>query len=116
MCRDPIGGANVSLTVKRCQYSRYKAESTPASPTTLAEMKAQFALPHVFERYGTTPGKSVFYRGTVETDTYGFSVFATGPIADQISKLEERIFFADGTFSVVPAGCFKQLYIIHVKK
>lgn len=111
---DPEGGKNISFTKVSRHLSTLRSKRHPKSPRTLEEVEEMFAKPSIQALYGQTGGRAPFYRGTVKTTEYGFTVFASEAVVNRLTDTN-RHFFADGTFRIVPKGCYRQLYIIHVE-
>lgn len=111
---DPEGGQYVSYAKVNRHLSTLRSKRHPKSPRTLEEVIELFTKPAISAMYGHTGSDVPFYRGTVNTPSYGFSLFASESVVRLLAETE-RNFFADGTFRIVPKGCFRQLYIIHVE-
>lgn len=97
---------------------RLRAVATPRNPMTLDEIVAAFSNPTTKKKYGFTKEDppSPFYHSTHKYEgANGFTVFVNDHIQRNLDCFTSRRFFADGTFRVVPSGCFKQLFIIHVE-
>lgn len=94
---------------------RIRAGVTPANPTTLADVVNAFENKSTMDKYGKTDNGKPFYRGTVIEMDFGFSVFASENIIEKLPEFESKQFFMDGTFRVVPNGCFGQLVVIHAE-
>lgn len=84
---------------------------------TVEEMELAFQRPANMERYGYSLGdpKRLFYRGTINRPSYGFSVFASGVVLDHILNGQNtHHYHIDGTFGIVPQGEFRQMLVIHL--
>lgn len=117
LTKDEKGGANIPFNKKRRNYARIRSGTTPAGPKTLEDIVSAYENTATMKKYGYTSGDppTLFYHGTVNHKDYGFTIFATEFITRQISEMSERRYFADGTFRVVPSGCFQQLFVVHVE-
>lgn len=117
LLKNPIGGATVAFNKKRRNYARIRSGTTPAGPTTLEGIVRAFENEATMRQYGYTcdDPPTLFYRGTVNTKDYGFTIFVTDFVTTKIPEMSKRRYFADGTFRVVPAGCFHQLFVVHVE-
>lgn len=92
----------------------------PASPSTPQEIAANFEKEDIMREYGMTTGtpqceSTPFFRGVIIEEEFAYCVFASQRIIDEINQLppENRHYYMDGTFKVVPFGRFNQLLIIY---
>lgn len=56
-----------------------------------------------------------FYRGTVMDEACEFAIFASAELISKLPSIPNKRYHADGTIRVVPTGCFKQLFVIHLE-
>lgn len=79
-------------------------------------MQAAFANEATLARYGSSRGAVPrrFYVGTCNEAAYGFTIFTSEFVVDAMANVQERRYFVDGTFRVVPDGEFVQLLVIHL--
>lgn len=96
---------------------RHKSGVTPRNPITLDEVIAAFSNPETKLKYGFTKEDppAPFYHSTTKYGNAGFTIFVNDFILKNLSFFKIRRYFADGTFRVVPSGCFKQLFVIHIE-
>lgn len=92
----------------------------PKAPKTVKEIRDAMNRPEVFETYGKThyiDGNEVFLDHLYEGKDFSYCIFSSKKIIQEIEKtvdVKDREYFIDGTFQVVPFGCFSQLLIIHI--
>lgn len=97
------------------------AKKFPDSPKNVAEIIEYFAHDSVKTTSGQTlrgPDEetSEFFKHGFACKDYSFCLFASDDIIKIIGTIppNERLFFCDGTFKVVPIGEFTQLLVLSV--
>lgn len=105
------------LQSKRRNYSRIRSGATPAAPTNIDGIEAAFSKESTMDLYGYTLGmpKTLFYRGTVRSAKFGFTVFASQRMVEEVKKCVVRHCFGDGTHAAVKKTVFTQLFVIHIE-
>lgn len=92
----------------------------PKAPKTVKEISDAIKRPEIFDTYCKThyiDGNEVFLDHLYEGKDFSFAIFSSKKIIQEIEAnidVNDREYFIDGTFRVVPFGCFSQLLIIHV--
>lgn len=100
----------------KSSLQKNKVKKMPPSPVTMSGVKAEFEREDIMQQFGFTNDepRMPFYLGTVDTLSYGFTVFGSKKTLQLIQKLDERKYHIDGTFSIAPQGEFKQVLVIHI--
>lgn len=97
------------------------AKTFVKSPTCAQEVVEAFQLESIYTNFGLTKHgdpKHQFFIACIQGNNGSFCIFASKKIMLQIEENilpMNRTYIVDGTFSVVPNGCFKQLLIIHIE-
>lgn len=99
---------------------RLKDRTFPKSPQTGPEVDAVFNNEQINKKYGQTRDDfEKFYHGTVAKPNYIFSVFASPKairlIEEEMPIGSKRTILMDGTFKIVPTGCFNQLLVLYIE-
>lgn len=97
---------------------RYTNEKYPPHPTTPSEIRSAYEDHTTMKKFGFNLRNShPFYINTVEYEQSAFTVFASHETMGMIVNIpiENRKYMVDGTFSVVPRGCFYQLLVIAIE-
>lgn len=102
---------------------RLRRGAMPASPRNATDISNSFAMEDVMKEYGMTKTigeeeSTPFYRTCFNSPSFSYCVFASQRIIDSIQSHlppNQRDYYLDGTFKVVPFGEFNQLVIIHVE-
>lgn len=100
---------------------RHRQRKHPPSPKTLEDVKAVFENESVLHTYGQTKSllhSKPFFKTVHIGKNFGYCMFASDrciELMEQRIPTNERKFYIDATFKVVPTGGFKQLLIIFVE-
>lgn len=90
------------------------------SPTTPVEIIEAFNREMVWTQYGITKHSETpchFFKACIQEPQFSYCIFFSEHIGNMIGEYippSHRNFLIDGTFKIVPQGCFKQLLIIHI--
>lgn len=100
--------------------SRVKSNRHPKAPRTITEIKNAFAKPEIYNKYALNLRQTrPFYIDTIDDGPKSaFTILASHQMIDLIEEHvapEEKRYLMDGTFAVVPIGCYYQLLIIHLE-
>lgn len=112
-----------NLSFKKASKAMYAARQRtfPKTPTNVTEINEAFEKnEHIQETYGMTKRideemKTKFFKGAIEDKNYAACIFASDDIVKSIlatSKSDERLLYADATFSITPIGIFKQVLVV----
>lgn len=93
------------------------------SPKTPADVSRAFQDEEILKTFGYTKhtgiDASTFFKICFDSKDFAYCLFCSDKM---INMLKENVAFntqkkvlVDGTFSVLPIGCFKQLLIIHIE-
>lgn len=116
--------ANVTdLAFKTVSRSMYKARQSayPRSPSNVEEINNIFRNnEHVRNTFGLTKRidenlKTDFFKEAIEGANYSACIFASHDIIQSIqstSTSDNRLLYADATFSITPIGIFKQVLVL----
>lgn len=92
------------------------------SPKTPKDVQEAFRKESVFKNFGLTrhegESQSHFFKTCHEEKDFAYCVFASDKCVQLIKEnipVTKRTILIDGTFAVVPMGCFKQLLLINVE-
>lgn len=94
----------------------------PKAPKTAKEIQEAINRPEIYDIYckvNHTDKRDIFLDHLYDGKDFSYCVFTSKKIYfNYVKKLDvkNRHFLIDGTFKVVPFGCFNQLLVIHVQK
>lgn len=94
----------------------------PKAPQNTKEIRDAINRADIFDAYCKThhiDGREVFLDHLYDGKDFSYCIFSSKKMIQQIEQyidVSDREFYIDGTFKVVPYGCFTQLLIIHVGK
>lgn len=82
-----------------------------------------FKKEHIFNHFGLTlqegHEKTPFFKVCHNSEDFSYCVFGSDKIVNLINENvpnnSNKKVLIDGTFSIVPLGCFKQLILIHIE-
>lgn len=102
---------------------RLRRGAMPASPRNATDISESFANEDIMKEYGMTKTignveSTPFYRTCFTSPSFSYCVFASQRIIDVIQSHlppNQRDYYLDGTFKVVPFGEFNQLIIVHIE-
>lgn len=112
---------NFGKVQRGLQYLAAKVYVT--SPKSAEDVAEAFTKTDIMEQFGFTlhddPDKSSFYKICFSSKEYSYCVFGSDKaikmVKENIPDKFNRTILIDGTFSIVPIGCFKQLLLVHVE-
>lgn len=89
------------------------------SPQTASDVSNTFRDEQIWNKFGVTKGmeNTAFFKACIEEDGISYCIFSSEKICSLITEnipLEKRMYLIDGTFKIVPQGCFKQLLIVYI--
>lgn len=101
---------------------KIRSKSLPPCPKDISQIVDAFQKEYVRNNYGLTirneaAPRTLFFRRAFEGDDFAYCMFVSQDIVEAIKEhiaVENRQYYLDGTFAVVPMGIFKQLLIIHI--
>lgn len=91
------------------------------SPKNAVQVVEAFNLENVWNDFGLSKDDSnprTFFTAAITEETYSFCLFSSLKTVDLIKENispQKRTYLVDGTFKIVPYGCFKQLLVIYVE-
>lgn len=94
--------------------------TSPKTPTEVANM---FKNQDIFKNVGLTlhedPEKTPFFKVCHDCKDFAYCIFGSDKIVkfinENIPNNNNKRILIDGTFSIVPLGCFKQLVLVHIE-
>lgn len=106
-------------SIKR-NLRQLRVHGLPKPPTNCAEIKEVFEKNNIFEKFGYSKhqNREKFYNGCFENKSFSYCVFSSMTTIKLIEKhviRENLTILMDGTFKIVPLGCFKQILIIYAE-
>lgn len=114
-------GKSLSFNKMKRGLTYLRSKVFPTSPRSSAEIVEAFQKETVMSAIGMSrhdvPLK--FYRGAIDTEEYSFCVFSSQSIINSIEtsiSVDQRNYYMDATFSIVPVGIYTQFLIIYVEK
>lgn len=120
---DQEGTRNIDFSkIKRgLQYIASKVYFT--SPKTAADLIKFFKNPEVFNNFGMTlheeEERTPFFKVCHNESNFSYCIFSSNKTVELINKyipnVNNRTILIDGTFAVIPIGCFKQLIMMHIQ-
>ena len=89
------------------------------SPKTAQDIVHAFQMESIWNQFGLTRHDipTSFYKACIEEEDFAYCIFGSDTTARLVTEnivRTERHYLMDGTFKIVPTGCFKQLLIIYV--
>lgn len=106
----------------RRTLQRARSMGVPKAPQNVKEIRQAINRADIYDAYCKTnhiDGREVFLDELYEGKDFQYCIFSSKKIIKEIEDtidVEDREYFIDGTFKVVPYGCFSQLLIIHIGK
>lgn len=104
---------------ERC-LQKARNMGVPKAPQNVQEIREAINRTDIFDTYCKTnhmDRREIFLDHLYEGKDFSFCIFSSKKIIQEIEKnidVKDREYFIDGTFKVVPYGCFSQLLIIHI--
>lgn len=94
-----------------------------ASPKTPTDVVSMFQKENIFTNFGLTlhegQEKTAFFKVCHDSKDFAYCVFGSDKIVklinENIPDNNNKKILIDGTFSIVPLGCFKQLILLHIE-
>lgn len=94
-----------------------------ASPKTPTDVVSMFQKENIFTNFGLTlhegQEKTAFFKVCHDSKDFAYCVFGSDKIVklinENIPDNNNKKILIDGTFSIVPLGCFKQLILLQIK-
>lgn len=101
---------------------KIRSKCLPPCPKDISQIVDAFQTEYVRNNYGLTIRnqaalQTMFFHRAFEGDDFAYCMFISQDIVKAIKQhiaVENRQYYLDGTFGVVPMGIFKQLLIIHI--
>lgn len=106
---------------ERC-LQKTRNMGVPKAPESVTEIRSAINRADIFDTYCKTnhiDSRDVFLDHLYEGKDFSYCIFSSKKMIAQIEEtidVPNREYYIDGTFKVVPYGCFSQLLIIHVGK
>lgn len=106
---------------ERCLQKTRKL-GVPKAPANVAEIRDAINRTEIFDLYcrtNHTDVRDLFLDQLYDGKDFSYCIFSSKKIIALIEEkidVKDRHYFLDGTFSVVPYGCFTQLLVIHIGK
>lgn len=91
------------------------------SPKTPLEVIEAFQIESIWANYGLSRHKKQprpFFKACISEPEFAYCIFASEAIMQGINdniSAGQRRYLIDGTFKVVPLGCFNQLIVIYIQ-
>lgn len=101
---------------------KIRSLGVPKAPINIAEIRSAINRVEIFETYCRTMHteiRELFLDHLYEGKDFSYCIFSSKKIMQLIEEkivVRDRHYFIDGTFKVVPLGCFTQLLVFHVAK
>lgn len=106
---------------ERCLQKTRKL-GVPKAPSNVDEIREAMKRSEIFDTYCRTfhtDVRDLFLDHLYDGKDFSYCIFSSKKIMQLIEEkidVKDRHYFIDGTFKVVPYGCFTQLLVIHVGK
>lgn len=117
--RRPHGESSLSFTSMARNLRRKTNKKRPKNVKTPKEIQGAFENQETMANFGLNLRKTDrFYINTVGKKKGAFTIFGSHEMIRLVEghiPPEERKFMLDGTFDVVPVGCYYQLLIIAIE-
>lgn len=89
------------------------------SPKTPLEVLEAFQNEEIWYRFGVTKHQesAPLFKACIQEDNFSYCIFSSDKIKALIKEYippKHRTYLLDGTFNIVPQGCFKQLLILYI--
>lgn len=104
------------------QFQRIRNLGVPPAPKTIDDIVKQFDRPDILDVFGKSKhedGREMFLDYIHKGSHFNYMIFSSKRIIKYIKiniLVKDRKYHIDGTFYIVPYGCFKQYLMFHLEK
>lgn len=112
---------NLSFSKIQRGLQKIVSRNLVTSPKTALQTIEAFNLEHVWNDFGLSKDNLKprhFFTAAIKEENYSFCLFSSLKTIDLIKgniPASKRTYLMDGTFKIVPHGCFQQLLVIYVE-
>lgn len=120
-CSNQSATQNLVFTSMRRSLGRLSSNIFLKSPRTPLDVVESFQHEFIWKTYGLTRHQinpRPFYKACISEPAFSYCIFMSEAIMQGITEnipAGQRRYLIDGTFKVVPAGCFTQLLVIYIQ-
>lgn len=120
-CRNQDGTKHLVYSRLKRTLERLSSRTFLKSPQTPLEVIESFQTEFIWKNYGLSRDKKhprPFFKACISEAEFSYCIFASEAIMEGITEninVGQRRYLIDGTFKVVPVGCFKQLLVIYIQ-